>query len=184
MGFLPWAMTDSHFFERNRIGRLVAALESGGVRLGIGVGEDACVEVDLASRELIGVSVSEALVIDASRLQRHGLTRSGLTARVLHQGERLRVSDWPAPPAATPASPARAAVAAGTPGAASAARAMRVVDAGQNRQLASWRLFRQASDSASGAVRLDDSGYAITALPAGAGNVRFEVGPIAAGTSQ
>ena len=30
MRFLPWAISDSHFFERDRIGRLVAALEATG----------------------------------------------------------------------------------------------------------------------------------------------------------
>jgi cyanophycinase-like exopeptidase len=67
MKFLPWAITDSHFFERDRIGRLVAGLETNGRRLGIGVGEDAAVEVDLATGRLTGVSVGDSLLVDAAR---------------------------------------------------------------------------------------------------------------------
>ncbi|MFN7020891.1 MAG: cyanophycinase, partial [Phycisphaerales bacterium] len=36
MNFIPWVITDSHFFERHRFGRLVAALEVSGKRLGLG----------------------------------------------------------------------------------------------------------------------------------------------------
>src|SRR5262245_63069585 len=75
MGFLPWAIADSHFFERQRFGRLVAALEASGKRLGIGVAENSCVEVDLAAGELIGVSENESLLVDAGGLQRDGLAR-------------------------------------------------------------------------------------------------------------
>lgn len=163
MRFLPEAIADSHFFERDRIGRLVAALESSGRRIGIGVGEDAAVELDLDSGELRGVSVSESLLLDISGLHRHGLARTGIVARVVAQGDRLRLAAWPGrggPPLAA---------ATGT------VRDMPSVEAGQNRQLAAWRLFRQASDPASPALRLRLNGYALVVSPAGDGNVALEI---------
>ncbi|MEO6595412.1 MAG: hypothetical protein ABIP94_11730, partial [Planctomycetota bacterium] len=47
-----------------------------------------------------------------------------------------------------------------------------VVEPGQNRQLASWRLFRQASVPGSGVRRLALDGYAVLAF-AHRGNVVF-----------
>jgi cyanophycinase len=163
MRFLPGAIADSHFFERDRIGRLVAALESSGRRIGIGVGEDAAVEVDLDSGELRGISVAESLLIDISGLRRSGLARSGIIARIVAQGDRLRLATWPgrsAQPATAP------------PG---AVRDMPIVEPGQNRQLAAWRLFRQASDPASAPIRQRLDGYALTVFPAGNGNVALQI---------
>jgi cyanophycinase len=163
MRFLPDALADSHFFERYRIGRLVAALEASGRKLGIGVGEDAAVEVDLASGEIRGISVAETLLIDSVHLKRDGLARTGLVARIIGQGDRLRYAEWlarPAPPALAPAGPLRT---------------MPVVEPGQNRQLAAWRLFRQASVIGNPGVRQDLDGYAIIAFPAGGGDVAFEI---------
>lgn len=134
MKFLPWALTDSHFFERDRVGRLVAGLEASGTRLGIGVGEDAAVEIDLATGVLAGVSVSESLLVDAAHLQREGLSRRRLVGRVIEHGDRVSLTERLAAPADVPpplvANPQRIVVP--------------VVEPGQNRQLAAWRLFRQA----------------------------------------
>jgi cyanophycinase len=163
MRFLPEAIADSHFFERDRIGRLVAALESSGRRMGIGVGEDAAVEVDLGSGELRGISVAESLLVDISGLQRNGLARSGIIARVVAQGDRLRLAAWlgrNGPPAAAPAG---------------VVREMPIVEPGQNRQLAAWRLFRQASDPTSPAIRQRLNGYVLTVFPAGNGNVALQI---------
>jgi hypothetical protein len=60
---------------------------------------------------------------------------------------------------------------------AGAVRDMPVVEPGQNRQLAAWRLFRQASDPASPAIRQRLDGYALTVFPAGNGNVALEISP-------
>jgi cyanophycinase len=163
MRFMPEAISDSHFFERDRIGRLVAALEASGRRIGIGVGEDAAVELNLDSGELRGVSVSESLLVDISGLRRNGLARTGIIARVVAQGDRLRLAEWPGsggPRAVAPAG---------------AVREMPIVEPGQNRQLAAWRLFRQASDPTSPALRLRLNGYALLAFPAGNGNVALEI---------
>ena len=162
MHLLPDAISDSHFFERDRIGRLVAALELTGVPLGIGVGEDACVEVDLASGDLRGVSASESLLIDTEHLRRDGLSRTGLVARVIRQGDRLNPAEWlaHAVPVAPPSGPVRELPMAGP---------------GQNRELAAWRLFREASEPNSPAVRQTLAAYTITAYPAASGNVAFEI---------
>ncbi|MGH7131289.1 MAG: cyanophycinase [Phycisphaerales bacterium] len=131
MGFLPWAVTDSHFFERHRFGRLVAGLEASKRRLGIGVGEDAAVEVDLATGELIGISVADSLLVDVGALRREGLDRSGIRARVVTQGMRVSLTQVLTCPAPTSAD-----IGEGQSG-----QAIPIVEAGQNRQLASWRFF-------------------------------------------
>ncbi|MBK7876815.1 MAG: cyanophycinase [Planctomycetes bacterium] len=166
MRFLPWAVTDSHFFERDRVGRLVVALEASGKRLGLGVGEDGCVEVDLATGMVRGVGVSESLLVDVGRLARDGARRTQLLACVIRQGDELSLVDRLAsPPQALPA------------GLAGAVRDVPVVEPGQNRQLASWRIFRTASRPGNGAERLALEGWDVLALPAGNGEVVFEVGP-------
>ncbi len=156
MGFLPWAITDSHFFERHRFGRLVAALETSGARLGIGVGEDACVEVDLASGMLTGVSVADSLLVDAGALTRDGLTRRHIRALVIRQGttvslpDRTRLALRDPPPA-----PTRDEV-------------VPVVEPGQNRQLASWRFFLRAQDPGA-TQRINLDGYDQAAWADGTG---------------
>lgn len=151
MRLLPWAMTDSHFFERDRIGRLVAAMEASGTRLAIGVGEDACVEVDLETGEVIGTSVAASLVVDAAWLRREGLSRRGGLARVVQQGDRLslqrRLTTKFAQPVARPAGDVKA---------------VEVVEPGQSRQLASWRVFVRGASEMS---RVSFGGWSVTAWP-------------------
>jgi hypothetical protein len=52
-----------------------------------------------------------------------------------------------------------------------------VVEPGQNRQLASWRLFSQASVAGAGVQRLVLDGWYVDAWPAGGGEVVFDVRP-------
>lgn len=166
MHFLSMAMTDSHFFERDRLGRLVAALEQSGQRLGIGVGEDACVEIDLATGMLTGVSVSESLLVDVGQIKRDGLRRTNVIARVIGEGDRVALRERLfALPVLLPA------------GIAGATHEVPVVEPGQNRQLAMWRMFRCAAAPGSGAQRLMLAGWQVTAWPAGNGEVVFEVAP-------
>lgn len=89
MGFLPWAIADSHFFERHRFGRLVAALEVSGKRLGIGVSENACVEINLETGEAIGVGAAESLLVDIGGLKRDGLSRLNIRTVVIKQGRTI-----------------------------------------------------------------------------------------------
>jgi len=166
MHFLPWAVTDSHFFERDRIGRLVAGLEASGQRLGIGIGEDACVEIDLATGELTGITVSESLLIDVAHLQRDGLSRRRNVGRVIHQGDRVsltqRLAERGEAPRAAPV--------------VSGEHVVPVVEPGQNRQLASWRLFHKACTPNSGNVwRLRLDGWSIVAWSHAPGEVVFDL---------
>jgi len=165
MKFLPWAITDSHFFERDRVGRLVAALEASGRRLGLAVGEDACVEVDLASGRVRGVSGSESLLVDVAHLRRDGLARRGLLARGIAQGDVVslieRLATTPPAPHARTAEP----------------RVVPIAEPGQNRQLASWRLFRTTSRAGASPEVLRLEGWQVVAWPNGDGEVAFDVEP-------
>jgi len=168
MKFLPWAMTDSHFFERDRIGRLVAALEATNTRLGVGVGEDGCVSVDLQSGELVGYGTSESLLVDIALLAREGQRRVNLVARPIRFGDRLSLKERhaaaPTPLTARPAGPIHD---------------IPIVEPGQNRQLASWRLFRCAAGPNGSPQRLRLDGWEVLAWPSSVdGEVVFEVGPL------
>jgi cyanophycinase len=165
MGLVGWVVTDSHFFERNRVGRLVAALEVSGRRLGIGVGEDAAVEIDLASGEMTGVSVADSLLVEVGGLRRRegSLDRLGCRGLVMRQGTRVSL------PALLAAAPR---VAGDAP---AVVREVPVAEPGQNRQLASWRLFMQAADSRDGAVALTLDGWSLRAWAAGDGWSWFDV---------
>lgn len=165
MGMLPWAIVDSHFFERHRFGRLVAALEASGVRLGVGVGEDACVEVDLATGEMSGVSVAESLLVDAGAVTREGLTRRGVRTRVIGRGMRVSLVEWLKRPVGDAAASRTTRVSE-----------MPVVEPGQNRQLASWRFFSRAQQGDE-AIVLRLEGYEQTAWPDGRGGAVVEIGP-------
>ena len=166
MKMVPWVFTDSHFFERNRVGRLVAAQEQVEQRLGIGVGEDACVEIDLATGLLTGVSVADSLLVDVARMSRDGLARNGCTARVITRGSRVdlvqRLRGKPAQLTPRPT---------GEP------VLVPVVEPGQNRQLASWRLFSQASQPGASVQRLVLDGWFVDAWPGAGGDVVFDVRP-------
>jgi cyanophycinase len=163
MKFLQLAVTDSHFFERDRIGRLVAGLQATGRRLGIGVGEDAAVEVDLTVGEILGISGADSLLVDAAHLRREGLSCHGLRARLIRQGDHVSLTDRLFAPADAPPMPPAPAVVHTVP----------VVEPGQNRQLASWRLFRRASEIGSGIWRLPLDGWTCEAWSDGAGEVVF-----------
>ena len=166
MYFLPWAVTDSHFWERDRIGRLAAALEvtkgTSGQVLGIGVGEDACVEIDLATGELVGTTPSESLLVDMSLLARDGKSLRNGVARVIAQGDRIDARAWSKDNVALPQRPA------------GALREVKVVEPGQDRQLASWMQFRQASVPGAGPVVVQLEGWRTVAWPDGRGNVVFD----------
>jgi cyanophycinase len=162
MGFLPGVLTDSHFFERDRVGRLVAALGRGPDRLGLGVGEDAAVAVDVASRTVTGVTAAETLFVDATFARRVGSDWVGLRARVIGQGDRVVLAPLGSTaPDALPRSPV-------------IAHEVPVVEPGQNRQLASWRIFRQAVPGA-GVLRLRFAGWSVLAQAEANGVVVFEV---------
>ncbi len=165
MGLVAWVVTDSHFFERHRVGRLVAALEVSGRRLGVGVGEDAAVEIDLASGEMTGVSVADSLLVDVGSMKRTNGTLDRLACRALVVRQGMRVP-LPALLASTPRLPAEAPA---------VVREVPVAEPGQNRQLASWRLFMQGAESHEGAVALTLDGWSMRAWAAGQGWSWFDV---------
>jgi hypothetical protein len=99
-------------------------------------------------------------------LRREERAWRGLRAIVIRQGDRLslpeRLAAAAAPLLAKPAG---------------AAQSVPVVEPGQNRQLASWRLFRQASEAGPQQhLRLQLEGWAVLAWSAGAaGEVAFDL---------
>jgi cyanophycinase len=161
MGLLPWAMVDSHFFERDRVGRLVAALETSGTRLGIGVGEDACVEIDLETGDVIGTSVAASLVIDAAFVRRAGLSRRGGLARVMQLGDRVNLQRRLTTKFST--------LAPRPPG---DAAAVDIAEPGQSRPLASWRVFVRGGTTLS---TLDFGSWRVTAWPQADGWTGFDI---------
>lgn len=165
MGLLPWAIADSHFFERHRFGRLVAALEASGVRLGIGVGEDASVEVDLATGEMTGLSVAESLLVDAGAVTREGLVRRGVRTRVIGRGMKVSLVDWLKRPAVSAMTPRPLRVSE-----------VSIVEPGQNRQLAAWRFFSRA-ERGDEALVLRLEAYEQIAWPDGDGGALVEIRP-------
>ena len=165
MDFLPWAITESHFFERDRVARFVATLEKSGHRLGIGVGENAAVEVDLVRGVVIGVSESDSLLLDVALMSRDGNTRRNVRARLIRQGDRVSLRNllnWKLPPPAIkPATPAQT---------------IHITSPSQSRQLALWRFFMNASQAGSGVWKIRfDEGWQITAWPDRDGWVIFDV---------
>ncbi|HLP83584.1 MAG TPA: cyanophycinase [Phycisphaerales bacterium] len=161
MKLVPWALVDSHFFERDRIGRLTAALEASSARLGIGVGEDACVEINLATGEVTGTSVAASLLVDRAWVTRDGLSRRGGVARVLAKDDRVmlarRLTTKFAEPIARPA---------GEP------VMVEVAEPGQSRQLASWRVFVRGRE---GLHAVELGGWRVVTWPDRDGWVGFDI---------
>lgn len=177
LGFLRGVLTDSHFFERERIGRLAAALLAGPDRLGLGVGEDAAVAIDVAAHTAHGITPSESLLVDGTFARRDGAVLSGFRARCIGQGDTVPLrplGDEPPPP--LPNTNATATATGATNANVATVRTIPVVEPGQNRQLASWRLFRQAAVPGAGVLLLPCDGFHVRAMPAGDGvTVVFEV---------
>lgn len=159
MGFLPWAIADSHFFERHRFGRLVAALEVSGKRLGIGVSENACVEINLETGEAIGVGAAESLLVDIGGIQRDGLTRRNIHTLVFKQGRSISlIEQMNAKAAAARARPATA-------------ERLIPIQARRDRRTAARRFFSHDAEGDSSEIvrRLNLDGYDQFAWPAGLG---------------
>ena len=74
MGFFPYGMTDQHFSERGRFGRLLTALRNQGIAKGYGVAENRAFHVDLENHTVSGLGGPQALiVIDVSDSLDHPL---------------------------------------------------------------------------------------------------------------
>ncbi|MBM3975308.1 MAG: hypothetical protein FJ301_14535 [Planctomycetes bacterium] len=148
MKFLPSGLTDSHFFERDRTGRLAAALRASGERFGLAVGEDAAVAIDLATGDVTGVTPSESLFVDAAHAAPSPNGIVGLRARLISQGDIVSLR---APLPTTPPPAVGQTI----------ARRVPIAEPGQNRQLAMWRVFRQAAVPGAGVHALQLDGWRV-----------------------
>lgn len=84
LGLIPDVIMDSHFAQRGRIGRMVAALEKSGVRYGVGVNENRAVE--FAGSVFRAIGDEAAIVVDVKDLKREGLSRTGIRVHLLSDG--------------------------------------------------------------------------------------------------
>lgn len=174
MNFLPWAITDSHFFERHRFGRLVAACEASGKRLGLGISEDAAVEIDLATGTLTGLSDAPSLLVDVGSISRAGpapdrLTRRGVRTRLIERTTRIVLPDLlnTPPPSfdALPQPPAPAVE-------------LTADDPRRRRELAAV-FFTRAQAPGQSPLLLMLDGYSQLAWPDGSGGAIVELAPLA-----
>lgn len=162
MGFISGLITDSHFIERNRIGRLVAALEASNVRLGLGVAENACVHVDLRTGEIVGVSPAASQLIDIGAMHRDGPARRSALALTINQDTRVNINDVLRTPAVKPTLVASSSES--TPIDISATGTTTTEGNRAERRLLALRLFqRAASTSTSTQFKLVLDGWQITA---------------------
>ncbi|MBL0870459.1 MAG: cyanophycinase [Phycisphaerales bacterium] len=164
MGFIRTLITDSHFIERNRVGRLVAALEASNLRLGLGVAENACVHINLRTGEIVGISAAASQLIDIGAMHREGPARRNALAFTLNKDTRVNINDVLRSPAASqpqrePTQAQPIDITAAVPDAPESNRA--------ERRLLSLRLFeRAASASPRTAFKLVLDGWQITARQA------------------
>jgi len=70
IGFLKYGITDQHFMERGRIGRLVAACISTGVTIGYGISEDSAL-ILVGGDQLEVIGERGVIIIDTSAAQVH-----------------------------------------------------------------------------------------------------------------
>jgi cyanophycinase len=109
LGLLPGAVIDSHFAERGRIGRLIAAIAQNPAMLGIGIDENTAIVVTTdgdasAFRVLGGGSV---YVLDGSHIRHSnvfgnssdGVAVCDLVLHVLRDGDGYDLRGWRALPA-------------------------------------------------------------------------------------
>jgi cyanophycinase len=96
LAFMAGIVLDSHFAERGRIGRLLAAIAQNPKNLGVGVDEDTAIVVEGDSFEVIGQGA--VLVLDGANVSfsslsgesRHGITSLfGVTLHTLSEGDRF-----------------------------------------------------------------------------------------------
>ncbi len=95
-GLLPDLIIDQHFSQRERMGRLLAAVGREPARLGVGIDEDTAIEVNANEVEILGSG--QVFFLDASHLAANGFERaagprlftlSEITMHVLVEGDRF-----------------------------------------------------------------------------------------------
>lgn len=95
LGFFPYGVTDQHFGERARLGRLARAVMAApdGLRMGFGVDENTALMVDPSADSLNVLGAGSVTIIDgraASAAALGGAARiEGLTLHLMSDGDRL-----------------------------------------------------------------------------------------------
>lgn len=99
LGFFPYGLTDQHFGERARLGRLARAVMAApdGLRMGFGVDENTALVVDLGDDSLSVLGAGSVTIIDgraASAAALGGAARiEGLALHLMSDGDRLDLAD-------------------------------------------------------------------------------------------
>ncbi|XBQ16955.1 MAG: cyanophycinase [Oceanicaulis sp.] len=110
LGFFPYGVTDQHFGERARLGRLARAVVSidESLRMGFGVDENTAMIVDLARGEIEALGAGAVTILDARQARQTpvaGAARiEGVHLHLLSHGDRIsatgldvHVPDYKAP---------------------------------------------------------------------------------------
>ncbi len=106
LGFFPYGLTDQHFGERARLGRLAraAAMQVEGLRLGVGVDENTALIVDLATDEAIVRGAGAVTILSAREARLETLDGGaavieGLGVGVLTDGDMIDLATLAVTPA-------------------------------------------------------------------------------------
>lgn len=83
LGFFPYGLVDQHFLERNRMPRLLEALETSKISTGFGVNENCAMIVDLKARTIEGIGTPGVIVITP--------TPAATRATILSTGHNLKL---------------------------------------------------------------------------------------------
>jgi len=98
LGVITRLIIDQHFTQRDRLGRLLAAVSMAPERLGVGIDEDTAI-VYYGNGEIEVVGSGQVFILDAARAAAKGLdgvktkpfTLSGVVLHVLVEGDRFNV---------------------------------------------------------------------------------------------
>lgn len=96
LGLIPGVILDSHFPERGRYGRMVAALQHAGFRFGLGVAENRALRV--TGRTFTAIGDAAALLVDVGDLAREGPSRRCVRLSLLSHGDTFTLFPEPGHP--------------------------------------------------------------------------------------
>ncbi len=85
LGIVEFALLDTHFFSRGRLGRLVAAAEQHPSKLGIGIADNRAVKIQRES--IVAIGDAACLVVDVRDINREGLNRSNVRVSLLNDND-------------------------------------------------------------------------------------------------
>ena len=83
MGLFPYGLSDQHFLQRGRFGRLLVALEATQMRLGFGISEDCALVVDLKTGRMKAIGEQAVTIIDTHDAHRQGHDRDNIRVHLL-----------------------------------------------------------------------------------------------------